>query len=108
MQTHVRLASTRKLGTQVAYGVPVEPGFVPGPMQQGAAYAAEAAMQRPVKRPITIQAPSDQQQTTAAFPPPQVAHRKTPPCHRNVICGLLLCWVASKPGVQATLLIQGT
>ncbi|CAL8462822.1 g2356 [Coccomyxa elongata] len=58
---------------QVAYGVPVEPGFVPGPMQQGAAYAAEAAMQRPVKRPITIQAPSDQQQTTAAFPAPQSA-----------------------------------
>jgi hypothetical protein len=40
-------------------------------MQQGAGYAADAAMQRPVKRPVTIQAPPDSQQT--AFPAPQVS-----------------------------------
>ncbi len=49
--------------------MPVGPGFVPGPMQQG---AADAAKQRPVKRPVTIQAPPDSQQTAAPFPPPQV------------------------------------
>ena len=80
--------------TQVAYGVPVGPGFVPGPMQQGAAYAAEAAMQRPVKRPVTIQAPSDQQQTAAAFPAPQVAHCSLR-WHERAFCEFIPHWVAS-------------
>lgn len=49
--------------------MPVTPGFAPGPMQQSTGYAASAAMQRPVKRPVTIQSPPDQQRD--AFPPPQ-------------------------------------
>lgn len=47
---------------QVAYGIPVQqPGFVPGPMEIPGD-GASSGIQRPVKRPVTIQAPTEQYQ----------------------------------------------
>jgi hypothetical protein len=56
----------------IAYGLPVDAGgFVPGPMQQPATLPNQAVHQQ-VRRPLSIQAPPDQDQLALPAPMYQV------------------------------------
>ena len=63
----------------IAYGLPVDASaFIPGPMQQPAALPNQAVHLQQVRRPLSIQAPPDQDQAALPAPMYQVTAATSP------------------------------